>query len=211
MEKQKCLLKKSFVTNSLHFFFVWALGFKRKIYLGMYLKNFAHSCTVTGQKTAQVVLAITWLLKQHNAFCHILSNDVLAFALSGEIFWKKWRLCSASVFPWEKFGEQGHNPMSILLINGWQNGKCHFISEMSYFFLLLLVIPAYRHKGCRDDSFKLMCRVRTLLLSDKLILVYFGNLRSSIFYHTGWPWLVGPSVTLVGPERFLNQEAKWLL
>lgn len=40
------------------FFFVWALGFKRKIYLGVYLKKFAHSFTITGQKAAQVVLAL---------------------------------------------------------------------------------------------------------------------------------------------------------
>lgn len=181
------MLKRSVVTNGLHIFLSEPWGLKGKFNWGHTEKNVIHSCTVTGQKQHRLCWHCTWLLKQHNIFYHVLSNDVLAFALSEEILWKKWRLCSTSVFPWEKFSEQCHNPMSILLICRWQNGKCHFISEMSYFFLLPLVIPACRHKGYGDDSFKLMFRVLALLLSNKLMLVHFDNLGSSIFHHTSWP------------------------
>lgn len=99
---------------------------------------------------------------------------------------QKWRLCSASIFPWERFREQCHNSMSILLICGWQNGKCHFISEISYFFRLLLVIPACRHTGYGDDAFKFVFRVLVLFPSDKIMLVYLDNLGSSIFQQTSW-------------------------
>lgn len=57
---------------------------------------------------------------------------------------------------------------------------------MSYFLLLPLVIPACRHKGYGDDSFKLVSGVLALLQSDKLMLVYFDNLGSS--NHSCWPW-----------------------
>lgn len=169
------------------------MGFKKKMLEGTYQKRkkkklitFAWSLA---KKQYRLHWQWMWLLKQQNIFSHILSNNVLAFALSEVILRKKtWRLHSVSILPWENLREQCHNPVSILSIYKWQNGKCHHISEMNYFFLLLLVIPAWRHQGYGDDSFKPLFGVLAPLLSGKLMLVYLDNL--------GAP----SSAMLVGPE-----------
>lgn len=56
--KQKCLLKRSVVTNGLHIFLSEPWDLKGKFNWGHTEKNCIHSCTVTGQKAAQVVLAL---------------------------------------------------------------------------------------------------------------------------------------------------------
>jgi len=81
------LLKKSDVTNGLHIFLSEPWDLKGKFNWRHTEKILFTLARSLAKKQHRLCWHCTWLLKHHSIFCHILSNDVLAFALSEEIFW----------------------------------------------------------------------------------------------------------------------------